>query len=269
MTVRIFVEVGFSDFVVYRYSSVCCLKCYCVYVCVKVVPFGSNKLLYIVSCAVLALNRQEIASVLACRTFCDYSVCQSIICRRCICLCRNFTFSICVNAECRTAQSSAFYAVNLVDNDIRIRLVLNIDSCYSIGLNLKVFAVLGNITDRFTCLDLCNLVITDTDITDCDCTLCIGSKSLIVALSGLGCACNTELPAGKNAVCTVLNNTYRTRHCLVRKYFLYCAVRCYFKRNGVDREAVACSAADLSDRVLLSCGKSACYEVICACIKLE
>ena len=234
MTVRIFVEVGFSDFVVYRYSSVCCLKCYCVYVCVKVVPFGSNKLLYIVSCAVLALNRQEIASVLACRTFCDYSVCQSIICSRCICLCRNFTFSICVNAECRTAQSSAFYAVNLVDNDIRIRLVLDIDCCYSIGLNLKVFAVLGNITDCLSGLDLCNLIITDTDITDCDCTLCIGSKGLVITLSGLGCACNTELPAGKNTVCTVFYNTYRTRHCLVGEYLFNRAGRSDSESHGVD-----------------------------------
>ena len=234
MTVRIFVEVGFSDFVVYRYSSVCCFKCYCVYVCVKVVPFGSNKLFYIVSCAVLALNRQEIASVLACRTFCDYSVCQSIICSRCICLCRNFTFCVCVNTKCSTAYLFAGLCVYLVDNDIRIRLVLDIDCCYSIGLDFNVFAFLGNITDRFTCLDLCNLVITDTDITDCDCTLCIGSKSLIVALSGLGCACNTELPAGKYTVCTVFYNTYRTGHCLVCKHFLYRAGRCDCESHGVD-----------------------------------
>ena len=191
------------------------------YVCVNSVMVGSCKLLYIIRCTVLALNRQEVASVLACRTFCDYSVCQSIICSRCICLCRNFTFSVCIDAECSTAQSSAFYAVNLVDNDIRIRLVLEVDSCYSIGLDLKVFAVLGNITDCLSSLDLCNLVITDTDITDCDCTLCIGSKGLVITLSGLGCAGYSELPAGKNTVRTVLYNAYRTGHCLVGKHFLY------------------------------------------------
>ena len=266
MTVRIFVKVGFSDFVAYRYSSVCCFKCYCVYVCIEVVAFGSCKLLDIILCAILALNRQEIASVLACRTFCDYSVCQRSVCSRCICLCGNFTFSVRIDTECSTAYLFAGLCVYLVDNDIRIRLVLDIYSCYSIGLDLKVFAVLGNITDRFTCLDLCNLVITDTDITDCDCTLCIGSKSLIVALSGLGCACNTELPAGKYTVCTVLYNADSTRHCLVRKYFLYCAIRCYFKRNGVDREAVACCTAYFVHCVFFSCGKSACYEVICAFI---
>lgn len=75
---------------------------------------------------------------------------------------RNFTFSIRIDTECSTAQSSAFYAVNLVDNDIRIRLVLDIDCCYSIGLDFNVFAFLGNVTNRFTCLDLCNLVITDS-----------------------------------------------------------------------------------------------------------
>ena len=234
MTVRIFVEVGFSDFVVYRYSSVCCLKCYCVYVCVKVVPFGSNKLLYIVSCAVLALNRQEIASVLACRTFCDYSVCQSIICSRCICLCRNFTFSVCVNTKCCTCYLFAGLCVNLVDNDIRIRLVLEVDSCYSIGLDFNVFAVLGNITDCLSGLDLCNLVITDTEIAYSDCTLCVGSKGLVIALSGLGCAGNTELPARKNTVRTSLDNTYRTRHCLVSKHFLYRAGRSDSKSHGVD-----------------------------------
>ena len=204
------------------------------YVCVNSVMFGSCKLLDIVCCTCCTAYREIIASILACRTFCDFCVCQSIICSRCICLCRNFTFSICVNAECRTAQSSAFYAVNLVDNDIRIRLVLDIYSCYSIGLDLKVFAVLGNITDRFTCLDLCNLVITDTDITDCDCTLCVGSKGLVIALSGLGCACNTELPAGKYTVCTVFYNTYRTGHCLVCKHFLYRAGRCDCESHGVD-----------------------------------
>ena len=238
------------------------------YVCVNSVMFGSCKLLDIVCCTCCTAYREIIASILACRTFCDFCVCQSIICSRCICLCRNFTFSICVNAECRTAQSSAFYAVNLVDNDIRIRLVLDIDCCYSIGLNLKVFAVLGNITDCLSGLDLCNLIITDTDITDCDCTLCIGSKGLVITLSGLGCACNTELPAGKNAVCTVLNNTYRTRHCLVRKYFLYCAVRCYFKRNGVDREAVTCCAGNLINCVFFSCGKLICNKVICGFVQL-
>ena len=268
MTVRIFVEVGFSDFVVYRYSSVCCFKCYCVYVCIKVVAFGSCKLLYIVSCAVLALNRKEIASVLACRTFCDYSVCQSIICSRCICLCRNFTFSVRIDTECSTAYLFAGFCVNLVDNDIRIRLVLDIDCCYSIGLDLKVFAVLGNITDRFTCLDLCNLVITDTDITDCDCTLCIGSKSLIVALSGLGCAGYSELPAGKYTVRTVLYNTYRTRHCLVGKHFLYRACRCDRECYGINRETVTCCTAYFVHSVFFSCRKLICNKVICAFVKL-
>ena len=268
MTVRIFVEVGFSDFVVYRYSSVCCLKCYCVYVCVKVVPFGSNKLLYIVSCAVLALNRQEIASVLACRTFCDYSVCQSIICSRCICLCRNFTFSVCVNTKCCTCYLFAGLCVNLVDNDIRIRLVLDIDCCYSIGLNLKVFAVLGNITDCLSGLDLCNLIITDTDITDCDCTLCIGSKGLVITLSGLGCACNTELPAGKNAVCTVLNNTYCAGHCLVGEHFLYRACRCDRECHRINAKAVTCCTAYFVHSVFFSCRKLICNKVICGFVQL-
>ena len=244
------------------------MKCYCVYVCVKVVPFGSNKLLDIVSCAVLALNRQEIASVLACRTFCDYSVCQSIICSRCICLCRNFTFSICVNAECRTAQSSAFYAVNLVDNDIRIRLVLEVDSCYSIGLDFNVFAVLGNITDCLSGLDLCNLVITDTEIAYSDCTLCVGSKGLVIALSGLGCAGNTELPARKNTVRTSLDNTYRTRHCLVSKHFLYRACRCDRECHRINAKAVTCCTAYFVHSVFFSCRKLICNKVICGFVQL-
>ena len=132
------------------------------YVCVNSVMLRSCKLLDIICCTVLALDRQEVASILACRTFSDYCVCQRIICSRCVCLCRNFTFSICVNAECRTAQSSALYAVNLVDNNIRIRFVLKVNGCYGIGLDLNVFAFLGNVTNRFTCLDLCNLVITDS-----------------------------------------------------------------------------------------------------------
>ena len=267
MTVRIFVEVGFSDFVVYRYSSVCCFKCYCVYVCIKVVAFGSCKLLYIVSCAVLALNRQEIASVLACRTFCDYSVCQSIICSRCICLCRNFTFSVRIDTECSTAYLFAGFCVNLVDNDIRIRLVLDIDCCYSIGLDLKVFTVLGNISYCLSGLDLCYLVIADTDIAYRDCTLCVGCKGLVITLTCLCRACYSELPATENAVRTVLYNTYRTRHCLVSKYFLYCAVRCYFKRNGVDREAVACCTAYFVHCVFFSCGKLVCNKVICGFVK--
>ena len=268
MTVRIFAEVGFSDFIAYRYSSVCCFKCYCVYVCVKVVAFGSCKLLDIILCAVLALNRQESASVLACRTFCDYSVCQRSVCSWCICLCRNFTFCICVNTKCSTAYLFACLCVNLVDNDIRIRLVLDIDCCYSIGLNLKVFAVLGNITDCLSGLDLCNLIITDTDITDCDCTLCIGSKGLVITLSGLGCACNTELPAGKYTVRTVLYNTYRTRHCLVGKHFLYRAGRSDSESHGVDWEAVTCCAAYFIHCVFLSCGKLICNKVICGFVQL-
>ena len=239
------------------------------YVCIKVVAFGSCKLLDIVSCACCTAYGEIIASIHSCGCFGNLCIYKCAVSVRLIRLCCSLASAVGIDTECSSGYLFAGLCVNLVDNDIRIRLVLEVNSCYSIGLNLKVFAVLGNITDRFTCLDLCNLVITDTDITDCDCTLCIGSKSLIVALSGLGCACNTELPAGKNAVCTVLYNTYRTRHCLVRKYFLYCAVRCYFKRNGVDREAVACCTAYFVHCVFFSCGKSACYEVICACIKLE
>ena len=268
MTVRIFVEVGFSDFVVYRYSSVCCFKCYCVYVCVKVVPFGSNKLLYIVSCAVLTLNRQEIASVLACRTFCDYSVCQSIICSRCICLCRNFTFSVCVNTKCCTCYLFAGLCVNLVDNDIRIRLVLEVDSCYSIGLDLKVFTVLGNISYCLSGLDLCYLVIADTDIAYRDCTLCVGCKGLVITLTCLCRACYSELPATENAVRTVLYNTYRTRHCLVGKHFLYRACRCDRECYGINRETVTCCTAYFVHSVFFSCRKLICNKVICAFVKL-
>ena len=230
--------------------------------------FGSCKLLDIVCCTCCTAYREIIASILACRTFCDFCVCQSIICSRCICLCRNFTFSIRIDTECRTAQSSAFYAVNLVDNDIRIRLVLEVNSCYSIGLDLKVFTVLGNISYCLSGLDLCYLVIADTDIAYRDCTLCVGCKGLVITLTCLCSACYSELPATENAVRTVLYNTYRTRHCLVGKHFLYRACRCDRECYGINRETVTCCTAYFIHCVFLSCGKLICNKVICGFVQL-
>ena len=234
MTVRIFVEVGFSDFIAYRYSSICCFKSYSVYVCIKVVAFGSCKLLDIIRCACCTAYGEIIASIHSCGCFGNLCIYKCAVSVRLIRLCCSLASAVGIDTECSTAYLFACLCVNLVDNDIRIRLVLNIDCCYSIGLNLKVFAVLGNITDCLSGLDLCNLVITDTDITDCDCTLCIGSKGLVITLSGLGCAGYSELPAGKNTVRTVLYNTYRTRHCLVGKYLFNRAGRSDSKSHGVD-----------------------------------
>ena len=267
MTVRIFVEVGFSDFIAYRCSSICCFKSYSVYVCIKVVAFGSCKLLDIVSCACCTAYGEIIASIHSCGCFGNLCIYKCAVSVRLIRLCRNFTFCICVNTKCSTAYLFACLCVNLVDNDIRIRLVLNIDCCYSIGLDFNVFAFLGNVTNRFTCLDLCNLVIADTDIAYRDCTLCVGCKGLVITLTCLCRACYSELPATENAVRTVLYNTYRTGHSLVRKYFLYNAVWSNFKSNGIYREAVACCTAYFVHCVFFSCWKLVCNKVICGFVK--
>ena len=239
------------------------------YVCIKVVAFGSCKLLDIIRCACCTAYGEIIASIHSCGCFGNLCIYKCAVSVRLIRLCCSLASAVGIDTECSSGYLFAGLCVNLVDNDIRIRLVLEVNSCYSIGLDLKVFTVLGNISYCLSGLDLCYLVIADTDIAYRDCTLCVGCKGLVITLTCLCRACNTELPAGKYTVCTVLYNADSTRHCLVRKYFLYCAIRCYFKRNGVDREAVACCTAYFVHCVFFSCGKSACYEVICACIKLE
>ena len=88
------------------------------------------------------------------------------------------------------------------------RLVFKRCSCCSIALYFNRLICRRDISDCLAGLDLYNLVITDAEIAYSDCTLCVGSKSLIVALSGLGCACNTELPATENTVRTSLDYLY-------------------------------------------------------------
>ena len=267
MTVRIFVEVGFSDFIAYRYSSICCFKSYSVYVCIKVVAFGSCKLLDIVSCACCTAYGEIIASIHSCGCFGNLCIYKCAVSVRLIRLCCSLASAVGIDTECSSGYLFAGLCVNLVDNDIRIRLVLEVNSCYSIGLDLKVFTVLGNISYCLSGLDLCYLVIADKDIAYRDCTLCVGCKGLVITLTCLCRACYSELPATENAVRTVLYNTYRTGHSLVRKYFLYNAVWSNFKSNGIYREAVACCTAYFVHCVFFSCGKLVCNKVICGFVK--
>ena len=88
------------------------------------------------------------------------------------------------------------------------RLIFKRCSSSCIALYFNRLICRCDISDCLAGLDLYNLVITDAEIAYSDCTLCVGSKSLIVALSGLGCAGYSELPATENTVCTSLDYLY-------------------------------------------------------------
>ena len=268
MTVRIFVEVGFSDFIAYRYSSICCFKSYSVYVCIKVVAFGSCKLLDIVRCACCTAYGEIIASIHSCGCFGNLCIYKCAVSVRLIRLCCSLASAVGIDTECSSGYLFAGLCVNLVDNDIRIRLVLEVNSCYSIGLDLKVFTVLGNISYCLSGLDLCYLVIADTDIAYRDCTLCVGCKGLVITLTCLCRACYSELPATENAVRTMLYNTYCAGHCLVGEHFLYRACRCDRECHRINAKAVTCCTAYFVHSVFFSCRKLICNKVICGFVQL-
>ena len=208
MTVRIFVEVGFADFVAYRYSSVCCFKRYLVYVCVKVVAFGSCKLLYIVSCACCTAYGEIIASIHSCGCFGNLCIYKCAVSVRLIRLCYCLASAVGIDTECSTCYLFAGLCVNLVDNNVTKRLIFKRCSSSCIALYFNRLICRCDISDCLAGLDLYNLVITDAEIAYSDCTLYVGSKSLIVALSGLGCAGYSELPATENTVRTSLDYLY-------------------------------------------------------------